>query len=87
MWYDATSAAGSVEAEGSPVAGKVGYVAAPVRDTESSGWLYSWAWAIQEASDNKDAAWEFISWASSKKYEELVGNEIGWANVPAGKRG
>ena len=86
MWYDATSAAGSVEAEGSPVAGKVGYVAAPVRETESSGWLYSWAFAIQEASQNKDAAWEFISWASSQEYEELVGAELGWPRVPAGKR-
>lgn len=86
MWYDATSAAGSLEAEGSPVQGKVGYAPAPVQETDSSGWLYSWAWGIQEASDNKDAAWEFISWASSKEYEELVGAEIGWANVPAGKR-
>ncbi len=86
MWYDATSAAGSLEAEGSPVAGKVGYAPAPVKETDSSGWIYSWAFAIQEASDNKDAAWEFISWASSKEYEELVGAEIGWANVPAGKR-
>lgn len=86
MWYDATSAAGSLEAEGSPVAGMVGYAPAPVKETDSSGWIYSWAWGIQEASDNKDAAWEFISWASSKEYEELVGAEIGWANVPAGKR-
>ena len=86
MWYDATSAAGSLEAEGSPVKGKMGYVAAPVKETESSGWLYSWAWGIQEASENKDAAWEFISWASSQEYEELVAQEIGWANVPAGKR-
>ena len=86
MWYDATSAAGSLEAEGSPVAGKVGYVAAPVKETDSSGWLYSWAFGIQEASDSKDAAWEFISWATSQEYEELVGAELGWARVPAGKR-
>lgn len=86
MWYDATSAAGSLEADDSPVKGKIGYAPAPVKETDSSGWLYSWAWGIQEASDNKDAAWEFVSWASSKEYEELVGNEIGWSNVPAGKR-
>src|SRR3954447_10456695 len=30
MWYDATSAAGSLDANGSPVKGKIGYVAAPV---------------------------------------------------------
>ncbi|MGB3827437.1 MAG: sugar ABC transporter substrate-binding protein [Ornithinimicrobium sp.] len=86
MWYDATSAAGSLEAEGSPVKGKMGYAAAPVKETDASGWLYTWAWGIEEASQNKDAAWEFISWASSAEYEELVGSELGWAKVPAGKR-
>jgi sorbitol/mannitol transport system substrate-binding protein len=86
MWYDATSAAGSLEAEGSPVRGKIGYVAAPVVETDSSGWLYAWSWSIQQASQKKDAAWEFISWASSREYEELVGEELGWSRVPAGKR-
>jgi sorbitol/mannitol transport system substrate-binding protein len=86
MWYDATSAAGSLEAEGSPVKGKIGYAAAPVVETDSSGWLYAWAWSIQAASTKKDAAWEFISWASGKEYEQLVGEELGWSRVPAGKR-
>ncbi|MFF5157202.1 ABC transporter substrate-binding protein [Streptomyces sp. NPDC000348] len=86
MWYDATSAAGSLEADGSPVKGKVGYAPAPVEKTESSGWLYTWAWGVQHASRNPDNAWKFISWASSKEYEQLVGDEIGWSNVPAGKR-
>ena len=39
MWYDATSAAGSLDGQGSPVAGKIGYVQAPVKLTKSSGWL------------------------------------------------
>lgn len=86
MWYDATSAAGSLEAEGSPVKGKIGYAAAPVKVTKSSGWLYTWAWAVQKASKNQDNAWKFISWASSKEYEELVGKQLGWAKVPSGKR-
>lgn len=86
MWYDATSAAGTLESESSPVAGKIGYAPAPVLKTESAGWLYSWAWGIQAASQRKDAAWEFISWASSKGYENLVGERIGWPSVPAGKR-
>lgn len=86
MWYDATAGAGSLEADGSPVKGKIGYVPAPVEKTESSGWLYTWAWGIQKASDNADDAWKFISWASGKEYEKLVGENIGWANVPAGKR-
>ena len=48
MWYDATSAAGSLEADDSPVKGKIGYVAAPVVKTQASGWLYAWAWGIQK---------------------------------------
>ncbi|MFF7471342.1 extracellular solute-binding protein [Streptomyces sp. NPDC008092] len=90
MWYDATSAAGLLEANGSPVKGRLGYVPAPVERTTSSGWLYTWAWGIQKASRNPDRAWKFVSWASSKEYEELVGRSGGqtggWSNVPAGKR-
>jgi len=86
MWYDATSAAGSLEAKDSPVHGKIGYAAAPVLKTDYSGWLYAWSWSIQQASTKKDNAWKFISWASSKKYEELVGSQLGWSRVPAGKR-
>jgi len=86
MWYDATSAAGSLEAPKSPVKGKMGYAPAPVVKTDSSGWLYAWAWGIQEASKKKDNAWKFISWASGKDYEKLVGQKVGWSNVPAGKR-
>ncbi|QPL95285.1 sugar ABC transporter substrate-binding protein [Streptomyces clavuligerus] len=86
MWYDATSAAGSLEREGSPVAGRIGYAPAPVERTESSGWLYTWAWGLQKESRNHDAAWKFISWASGKGYENLVGEQLGWSRVPAGKR-
>jgi sorbitol/mannitol transport system substrate-binding protein len=86
MWYDATSAAGTLEAAGSPVKGKIGYAPAPVVQTRSSGWLYAWSWSIQEASKKKDNAWKFISWASGKDYENLVGRQVGWSSVPAGKR-
>src|SRR5687768_17319304 len=86
MWYDATSAAGSLEADDSPVKGKLAYTAAPVVKTDSSGWLYAWSWSIQQASEKKENAWKFISWASGKEYEELVGTELGWSRVPAGKR-
>ena len=86
MWYDATSAAGSLEAEDSPNKGKFGYAPAPVDKTQSAGWLYAWSWSIQQASTKKDNAWKFISWASSAKYENLVGGQLGWTKVPAGKR-
>ena len=86
MWYDATSAAGALEAEESPVKGKIGYAQAPVKDTKSSGWLWTWSWAMQAASKKQDAAGKFIAWASSKEYEELVAAKLGWAKVPSGKR-
>src|SRR3954469_22675254 len=46
MWYDATVAAGLLEASDSPVKGKNGYAPAPVEKTPASGWLWSWALAI-----------------------------------------
>ena len=87
MWYDATSAAGSLEDPSiSKVAGKVGYASAPVKETDSAGWLWSWAWAMPKTTKKADAAAQFMLWASSKKYEELVGQKLGWTRVPAGKR-
>ncbi|GAA1793203.1 sugar ABC transporter substrate-binding protein [Pseudarthrobacter sulfonivorans] len=86
MWYDATSAAGALEADSSPVKGKIGYAQAPVKETKSSGWLWTWSWAMQAASKKQDAAGKFISWASSKEYEALVASKLGWAKVPSGKR-
>ncbi len=87
MWYDATSAAGALENPAqSKVAGKIGYAYAPVNKTQSSGWLYTWAWAVEKASKNPGNAWKFISWASSKDYQKLVGEKLGWAKAPDGTR-
>ncbi|MET1006198.1 MAG: extracellular solute-binding protein, partial [Propionibacteriaceae bacterium] len=87
MWYDATSAAGSVEdPENSKVAGKVGYVRAPVKETENAGWLWSWNLGINAESQHKDQAWEFVKWATSKEYAKLVGSELGWSRTPPGTR-
>ncbi|MEU4362369.1 sugar ABC transporter substrate-binding protein [Promicromonospora sp. NPDC023987] len=87
MWYDATSMVSSVEdPASSTVAGDVGYVPAPVAETESAGWLYSWSLAIPSTSEHKDAAWDFVSWMTDKDYIKLVGEEIGWERVPPGSR-
>ncbi len=87
MWYDATSAAGSLEDPSvSNVAGKVGYAPAPVKETDSAGWLWTWAWAMPKTTKKADSAAKFMMWASGKDYEQLVGKELGWARVPAGKR-
>ncbi|WP_086565242.1 ABC transporter substrate-binding protein [Streptomyces africanus] len=87
MWYDATSAAGSLEdPSSSKAAGKIGYAYAPTVRTKSSGWLWAWAWAMPKTTKKADAASKFMLWASGKKYEKLVGEKLGWARVPAGKR-
>ncbi|MFF6999594.1 ABC transporter substrate-binding protein [Streptomyces sp. NPDC008313] len=86
MMYDGTSLASLIEADSSTVKGKVGYVPAPHDKTQKAGWLWAWSWAIQNAGKNKDAAWKFISWASSRQYYEQVGKQLGWTAVPAGSR-
>ena len=87
MWYDATSAAGTLEdPNASKVAGHVGYVYAPVEKTDYSGWLWTWSWVMPKTTKKADAAWKFISWATSKDYENLVGSKLGWSRVPSGKR-
>jgi sorbitol/mannitol transport system substrate-binding protein len=87
MWYDATSAAGSLEdPKVSKVAGKIGYVQAPVEKTKASGWLWTWAFVMPKTTKNADNASKFMLWATSKDYEKLVGEKLGWSRVPAGKR-
>jgi sorbitol/mannitol transport system substrate-binding protein len=88
MWYDATVAAGTLEADDSPVKGKNGYVTAPVKETDASGWLWSWALAIPQNSPDPDTAWEYISWATGPDYIQEAGTEVpgGWAAIPPGTR-
>jgi sorbitol/mannitol transport system substrate-binding protein len=86
MWYDATAAAGSLEASDSPVKGKIGYAPAPVDQTKNSGWLFSWAWGVEKASQKKPDAEKFIEWASGPGYTELAAKKFGWAQVPPGTR-
>lgn len=87
MWYDATAMVSSIEDPASSlVAGKSQYAPAPVQDTKSAGWLYSWSLAIPSTSKHKSAAWDFISWMTNKDYIKLVGNKIGWERVPPGSR-
>ncbi|HYJ66300.1 MAG TPA: sugar ABC transporter substrate-binding protein [Nocardioidaceae bacterium] len=87
MWYDATAMVSTIESPAdSQVVGKNGYAAAPVVETDSSGWLYTWSLGIPESSEHADEAWEFLSWMTSKDYMHLVGNEFGWERVPPGSR-
>lgn len=86
MWADASVAASMLEADDSPVKGKMGYAHMPVDKTEESGWLWSWNLAVPATTKNKDAAVSFVKWATSKEYHQLVGEKIGWSNVPPGAR-
>ena len=86
MWYDATVAASTIDAPGSPIQGKLGFAPAPVEKTKSSGWLWSWALALEHSSQHKDAAWQFMNWATSKQYIKYDAQKNGWASVPPGTR-
>jgi sorbitol/mannitol transport system substrate-binding protein len=88
MWYDATVAAGFLEASDSPVKGKNGYAFAPVNKTKSSGWLWTWALAIPKSSRNPTEAWKYIAWATGPQYLKAAGPRVkgGWAAIPPGTR-
>jgi sorbitol/mannitol transport system substrate-binding protein len=88
MWYDATVAAGLLEADDSAVKGKNGYAPAPVDKTQASGWLWSWALAIPSTSTQADKAWKFISFATGPQYLKEAGTKVpgGWAAIPPGTR-
>ena len=88
MWVDATSAAGRIyDSRESSVADVLGFSQAPVAETpKGSHWLWSWALAIPASSEEPDAAKQFITWATSQAYIELVGETEGWTSVPPGTR-
>ncbi len=88
MWIDATVAASFVtNPNDSTVADKVGFALAPDNGLgKRSNWLWAWALAIPAGTAQADAAKQFIEWATSKDYIELVAANEGWANVPPGAR-
>jgi sorbitol/mannitol transport system substrate-binding protein len=87
MWYDDTVFAGSALQQATPqVKDNLAFAMAPVEKTQASGWLWSWGLAITQSSKHKDAAWKFISWATSKDYIKLAGAKAGWDSIPPGSR-
>ena len=88
MWVDATVAAGQLtDPSKSQVAKDIGFAYAPVKVTPlGSHWLWAWSLGIEESSKNKDAAFKFLTWATSKEYLRLVAQKNGWAAVPPGTR-
>ena len=86
MWYDASVAAGFLKSDNSQVNGKIGYALAPVNKKKNTTWFWTWALAIESASKQKENAFKFLTWATSKKYIETIGENKGWASAPPGTR-
>ncbi len=89
MWIDATVAASFVtNPDESTVADSVGFALAPNSEgvDKKANWLWAWALAVPAGTQKEAAAKQFIEWATSKDYIELVAENEGWANVPPGAR-
>ncbi len=88
MWIDATSAGGTIyDKKQSQVADKVGFAALPTGSfTGGPTWLWSWNLAIPASSKQADAARQFITWATSREYIQLVAKTDGAVNIPPGTR-
>ncbi len=88
MWVDATVAAGFLSnPEQSQIVDSLGFAPAPVGPVpKGNHWLWAWSLAIPSTSDHAAEALQFISWATSKTYIQLVGETNGWATIPPGTR-
>jgi len=87
-WVDATSAAGYIfNPNESSVADTTDFFQAPKQVTDKgTGWFWAWALAIPSSSNKVDAAKDFLKWATSKDYVQLVGETEGWVAAPPGTR-
>lgn len=70
---------GYEDPESSAVAGKVGYAPLPKTDKGSMTGHWMWGLGIPANSANKEAAWYFIQWATSKEIEPKIGTATGGA--------
>jgi sorbitol/mannitol transport system substrate-binding protein len=88
MLIDATVAASAVtNPDRSKVANSVGFALAPGNGLgKRSNWLWTWALAVSDGSQKKEAAKTFVAWATSQEYTQLVAEQEGWANAPPGTR-
>ena len=90
LWVDATSAAGPLlDPSSSKVINSVGFTNAPTGPGTPRGnhWYWSWNLAIPKSTKQQDAAFKFLTWATSPQYITLVAKTKGnWAAVPPGTR-
>jgi sorbitol/mannitol transport system substrate-binding protein len=68
------------------VKGKIGYALSPTEVKKDTMTISTWGLGITSSSKQKDAAFKFITWASSKNYIKLVGENYGWARIPPATR-
>jgi len=87
IWIDATVTAGYLlDPNLSQISDKIAFAPYPITDINPKA-AGSWALAIPVNSTARaDAAKQFIKWATSKSYVELVGAREGWLLVPPGTR-
>ena len=89
MWYDATSAPLTLNrdtASVSPNAGNFGVVAAPVGPTgTASEGLWTWSLVVSPQGSNPPASLEFVRWATSQDFAQLVGDDRGWQAASAAR--
>ncbi len=85
IWVDATVAAGFLaNSEAGP---DMAYALAPIGPVEKgNAWLWSWNLGIPSSSDAQEAAFKFMTWATSQEYIDLVAEQKGPASVPPGTR-
>jgi sorbitol/mannitol transport system substrate-binding protein len=88
MWVDASVAGSFVtDPKQSLVTDRVGFAKAPYQVTvKGSSWIWTWALAIPVSSRKREAALDFIMWATSKEYGRLVAEKYGVSAVPPGTR-
>lgn len=92
MWVDANSLyLNVVDPEKSQVGDKIGYAPFPAGPAGAKPYsVTSWGISIAESSKNKDAAWEFVKWATSKEMllkTQAAGNPSARASVWANPEG
>ncbi|MEO1289259.1 MAG: sugar ABC transporter substrate-binding protein [Chloroflexota bacterium] len=88
MWVDATVAAGFLsDPSQSEIVDSLGTAPAPVGPVaKGNHWLWSWNLGIPSTTENVEEALQFITWATSVDYINLVGETNGWATIPPGTR-
>ena len=88
MWVDATVAAGFLaNPDQSQIVDSLGFAPAPVGPVaKGNHWLWAWSLAIPNTTEHAAEALQFISWATSRDYIQLVGETNGWATIPPGTR-